>query len=219
MTTLTLLIPTIQGREKSLERTLLSYANQTGRVFTQRIVKGFPSIGAAWAEHLPKIQTDLAHLGTDDVTAESRWANEIRFEWEEHRGLAVPLMLRMPDATLESHGGWGAMHTHRTEVPWCGVPVIPACCYSECATALERTGLPQNYSDNVLCDVLRSHGHMLVARPRYRLGHWWAAGGLGSTRDETDRRAWLEWRDGLGMPPHEAPLSVWEAWGFRSDHA
>lgn len=209
MTSLTLLVPTIKGRERSLERTLLSYAGQTGRPFVQKVGSDFPTIGHAWAEMLPELRTDLAHLGTDDVTAESRWANEIRFEWEENGGLAVPLMMRMPGRTLESHGWWGVQHQTRIEVPWCGVPIIPRCCYQACADALVETDYPQNFSDNVLCDVLRAHGHMLVARPRYHLGHWWEAGGLGSTRDEKDHAAWIAWRSERGYPAQTAPLSFW----------
>lgn len=207
MTSLTLLVPTIAGREVSLERTLLSYASETSRPFTQLVVRGYPSIGAAWADVLPQVETDLVHCGTDDVTAHSRWANEIRLEWEEHGGLAVPLMLRMPGETLESHGLWGAMHTQRTQVHWCGVPVIPRCCYQACSDALIETGFPQNYSDNVLCDVLEAHDHQLVARPRYRLGHWWAAGGLGSSRDEQDREAWQSWRSRKGYDRQGGPFA------------
>lgn len=206
MTSLTLVVATIKGRERSLERTLLSYSNETGRPFAQRIAHNYATVGAAWADVLPEMHTDLAHLGTDDVTAEGRWANEIRFEWEEHESLAVPLMMRMPERTLESHGAWGVMHVQRTEVPWCGVPVVPKCCYRRCADALVETGLPQNYSDNVICDVVRSHGHMLVARPKYQLGHWWASGGLGTTRDEQDHAAWQRWRTELGLPDHRASV-------------
>lgn len=208
-TSLTLVVPTIDGRELSLQRTLRSYSTNTSMPYVVKVGHNYSSIGKAWADILPELTTDIAHLGTDDVTAESRWAKEIRWEWDEHAGLAVPLMMRMPGETLESHGAWGVMHADRTEVPWCGVPIIPRCCYEECARALALTDYPQNFSDNVLCDVLRAHGHPLIARPNYRLGHWWAAGGLGTTRDFKDREAWLAWRADLGYPEYRAPLSEW----------
>lgn len=208
-TSLTLVVPTIDGRELSLQRVLHSYSERTAIPYVVKVGHNYSSIGKAWADILPDLTTELAHLGTDDVTAESRWAKEIRWEWEEHAGLAVPLMMRMPGETLESHGAWGVMHAARTEVPWCGVPIIPRCCYAACSEALVETDYPQNYSDNVLCDVLRAHGHMLVARPDYRLGHWHADGGLGATRDHRDEPAWRAWRNERGYPDHRAPLSEW----------
>lgn len=206
---LTLVLPTITGREASLQRTINSYARHTDLPYIVKVGHNYESIGKAWADILPTLTTELAHLGTDDVTAESRWAREIRWEWQDHGGLAVPMMMRMPGETLESHGAWGVMHAARTEVPWCGVPIIPQCCYHRCAAALIETDFPQNYSDNVLCDVLRAHGHGLYARPEYRLGHWWADGGLGTTRDAADESAWRAWRADLGYPDHRAPLSEW----------
>lgn len=220
MTTLTLLVPTVEGRERSLERTMLSYAENSPGVFTQRIVKGYPSIGAAWADTLPTTHTDLAHLTTDDVTAESKWRREIIKEWDDHRGLAVPLVMRMPGMELESHGRHGAMYIHRTQVFWCGVPVVPKCCYQAISTAL-LTAAPMGdihyYSDNLTSDVLRMHGHQQIALPSYRLGHWWADGGARSERWATDETNYRNWRTPLDLPPFDAPDHEWAAWRIERD--
>lgn len=218
-TTVTLVVPTITGREKSFARTLASYRDGTGVPYTQTTVKGYKTIGAAWVDVLPGLTTDLAHLTTDDVTAESRWANEIRLEWDEHRGLAVPLVMRMPGETLESHGAHGVMHTMRTEVGWCGVPVVPSCCFVACAEALSDAGSPHYYSDNVICDVLRAHGHQLIARPAYRLGHWWEAGGADGSSFGREDAAWRAWRANafaVVPPDPTAHASAWENWAHQA---
>lgn len=215
MTTISLVIPTINGREASFERTVRSYAenrdrNGPGVLVTTRM--NFPSIGAAWVDVLPTLTTDLAHLGTDDVTAECRWQEAVVTEWEENGGLAVPLMLKMPEGTLESHGAHGVMHTERTEVGWVGVPIIPSCCYDEGALALAACGSPHYYSDNILCDVMRSHGHQLIALPSYRLGHWWEGGGADGSTFGREGEAWRVWRILHEMPSPDAPHAAWLAY-------
>lgn len=208
MTSLAVLIPTIRGREDSLERTVNSYAATSTARRHLFIVRDYPTIGAAWAQNLPTITTDLVHLTTDDVTAESDWHGQILEEWDDHDGLAVPLVLKMPEGTHESHGNhWGGTHVHRAETGWCGVPVVPRCCYQACADALNACGCPHYYSDNIICDVVRMHGHTLIARPNYRLGHWWADGGANMSRFADDGFAWQAWRMTRGLPDQFAPAS------------
>lgn len=199
----------------SLERTLLSYANRSALYYEQLIPRDHPSIGAAWAAVLPLLTTDLAHLTTDDVTAEEEWTYPVTLEWEANRGLAVPLVMRMPGRDLESHGKHGALHTTRTQVYWCGVPVVPRCCYDVIARELLAAapdGDIHYFADNLVTDVLRMFDHQQVALPNYHLGHWWAEGGATNERWAQDEANYYAWRSRYALPLHDAPNETWAAW-------
>jgi hypothetical protein len=216
VTTLTLMIPTIDGREASLERTLASYRAHAGHPYGLVVRLGFPSTGAAWAATLPALQTDLAHLGTDDVTAEVEWSQQVVNEWQWNAGLAVPLVMGMPGGEIESHGVHGRMHLERTQVYWCGVPVVPRCCYNDIAGALLEAALDGDihyFSDNLISDVLRMNGHQQIALPAYRLGHWWEAGGATPDRWHTDEENYRTWRRRFaGLPLFDDSEHDWAIW-------
>lgn len=216
MTELLLLVPTIKGREESCERTIASYERHGKYPFETYTARDYPSTGAAWAKLLPRVTQDLAHLTTDDVTAESEWSQQIVNEWVWNAGLAVPLVMRMPGGEIESHGAHGRLHLERTQVFWCGVPVVPKCCYRDIANALWSAapdGDIHYFSDNLISDVLRMNGHQQIALPAYRLGHWWESGGATNDRWHKDEQNYRVWRSCFpGLPMFDDPEHDWAIW-------
>src|SRR6266702_3998347 len=74
MTRISIIIPTIKGREKHYQRCLLAYMI-TGGGFDLEIIPefGHPTVGCAWQEGASKASGDYIHLTNDDCEPHAGW--------------------------------------------------------------------------------------------------------------------------------------------------
>jgi len=94
-----LIVPTVAGREESLQRCLDSFPD-TNHI----VVSGYPSCGQAWAAGIRVSDADYLLLCADDIEArDDRWiepcVNAVDEGW-----LPCPIVYR-PDGSVESAGG------------------------------------------------------------------------------------------------------------------
>ena len=184
-----LIVPTIRGREASLERCLSSFERLTDEDLTTIVVRDSKTCGEGWLEGLESSNAPYVALVADDIEcASENWA-EVCIETVEEGQLPCPRVYQ-PDGGIESQGGdmnaYGhilSRHTKDgTEVDFTTVPF----CSRE---QIEKIGMiPVQYA----CDTWISYrgrqlGYETVLRHGYDLIHHQEAVGRGAGMDQNER--------------------------------
>jgi GT2 family glycosyltransferase len=94
-----LIVPTIEGREESLERCLASFPD-----LNHIVVKGQPSCGLGWIEGIKRSGADYLLLCCDDIEADPDCDLTACIEAVDDGYLPAPV-IHTPSGTLESAGG------------------------------------------------------------------------------------------------------------------
>lgn len=101
---ISVIIPTVPGREEHLERCVRAYEERTLRPPEIIVVENKPTCGIAWQEGAEQATGTFIHFSADDLEPHDGWANAaitaIGMGW-----LPAPRILR-PDGSLESCGRW-----------------------------------------------------------------------------------------------------------------
>lgn len=102
-----IIVPTVTGREETLDRCLLSYEQFTNPAdvrYTFIVIRDEDTCGIAWRKGLELSKAPYVHLSCDDLEVRSdSWA-EACIESVDEGFLPCPIVYR-PDDTLESCGG------------------------------------------------------------------------------------------------------------------
>lgn len=172
MPDLSIVLPTIRGREASLDRTVGAY-NRTlpADVTAQLIVlRDQPTAGAAWNAGASLARAPLLHFTGDDLEPQPGWYEAavaaLAAGW-----WPAPRILRA-DGTLEACGSDGEQH-RRTEQPdWspCTVSTIPFLRTADWPGPV----LPIHYgSDSHFSLLARQRGGRFAYRAGYAFVHHW----------------------------------------------
>ena len=163
-----LIVPTIPGREESLNRCLESFPEAN-----HIVVHGYPSCGEAWAAGIRNSEADYLMLCADDIEAiDNAWI-EPCVEAADEGLLPAPMVFR-PDGSIESAGGDMAasgclltdVRPNRAVVDFTPMPFLSR-------AQIERIGMIPSH---MMCDVWVSHrgrqlGYETVLLHDYRLTH------------------------------------------------
>jgi hypothetical protein len=163
-----IIVPTVTGRESSLERCLESFPG-----FNHIVVKDLPTCGAAWVEGIKRSSADHMLLCADDIEAHPDLDLAVCVEAVEDGYLPAPIVYR-PNGSIESAGGdMGAPGCLLTDVQpdWTPVDFTPMPFWSR-EQARKIRMIPAHY----MTDVWASHrgrqlGYETVLRHDYRLIH------------------------------------------------
>ena len=167
------IVPTIEGREESLERCLASFPG-----LNHIVVKGEPSCGKAWIKGIEQSKADYLLLCADDIQCDYYdWQKplwiEACIEAVDQGKLPAPVVFR-PNHSLESAGGdMNASGCLLTEIQpdWTPVDFTPMPFVSR--EQIEQIGMIEAH---YMTDVWVSHrgrqlGYETVLRHPYRLIH------------------------------------------------
>ena len=94
-----LIVPTVPGREESLERCLASFPD-----LNHIVVTGQPTCGLGWIEGIKRSSADYLLLCCDDIEADPKCDLSAAIEATNDGYLPAPVIHR-PNGTLESAGG------------------------------------------------------------------------------------------------------------------
>jgi hypothetical protein len=119
---LSLVIPTIPGREHWLERSLAAY-EQTTEDYELLIVRDFDTCGKAWGHGLAEATGDYIHLSNDDIEPRPGW-------WEAgtdilDRGLLPCCRVLNTDGSVQSCGDTEAETPDGSECHVARIPLVP----------------------------------------------------------------------------------------------
>ncbi len=169
-----LIIPTIKGREDSLERCLASYkANTAKGTLNVIIIHNEPTVGHAWTKGIELSTAPYIALGGDDLEVMGpTWAG-VCCETVDDGLLPCPVVWR-PDGNLESCGGdmnapsclISEMQPDRTLTDFTVLPFMSR----EQADAIKM--IPIHYGSDVWVSHRgRQLGYETVVRHGYELRH------------------------------------------------
>lgn len=99
---ISVIIPTIAGREHHLERCLDAYQRNTARPFEVIVVSDRPTCGIAWNDGLADARGDYLHLSADDLEPHPGW-DDAAVACVERGQLPCPRIVNA-DGTLQSCG-------------------------------------------------------------------------------------------------------------------
>lgn len=168
-----IVVPTVAGRERSLEHCIASYEANTPDLHNFIIIQDRETCGLAWIDGLKQSTAPYVHLTADDLEVTSPTWAAVCIETVDAGEMPCPIV-RRPDGSLESCGGdmnspaclISELQPDRTVVDFSVLPF-----YSR--EQAERIGM---ISAHYLSDTYASHkgrqlGYETVVRHGYELTH------------------------------------------------
>ena len=181
MIPLTVIVPTIPGRERWLRRMVRSVHRTAPGVELVR-VRGFGNCGDAWADGIRKATRRFVWFAADDfqMTEPGWWLDPLRIA--SSGAVPAPLIFHT-DGTVQSCGGaWQKLEPDGDVTAYSRAPLIQRAWW-ELAEPWPA-GL-HYYTDALLCDRLGQHGIRTVVCQSFAFTHHLAAEGR---HDESIRR-------------------------------
>lgn len=188
--TIDLIVPTVEGREASLERCLESFDRFTDEALNEIIIRDPPTCGEGWIEGLERSKSPYVALVADDLEVISEnWA-EVCISTVD-RGLLPCPRVYGPDLAIESQGGdmnayQHVLARHTKDSAEVDFTTVPFCSREQ----IDRIGmLPIHYGSDVWVSHRgRQLGYETILRHGWDLIHHREspARGAGMTQDERD---------------------------------
>lgn len=132
---ISVIIPTIKGREKHLDRAITAYTRTT-KDFELIVVNDKPTCGVAWNEGLRTARGKYLHLSADDLVPHEGWW-EAAIECCESGSLPCPLILN-PNDTIQSCGPDANLRQTGAPSDVARVPFFPRSLLSELYPVFEN---------------------------------------------------------------------------------
>ena len=181
-----LIVPTIPGREESLERCLSSWPAEVRPI----VITGEPTCGAGWTAGIKKSSGDYLVLCCDDIEAGPDLDLEAMVEAVDAGYLPAPVVSR-PDGSLESAGGdmsAGGCLIRQLQPDWTPVDFTPLPFVSR-----QQIQKIRMIPSHMMCDVWVSHrgrqlGFETVLRTPYQVTHHHEMIGRKPGTDPADRK-------------------------------
>lgn len=187
MTTVSVVIPTVAGREASLKRTRTAYleTRPDGVALQLIVMRDRPTCGHAWAQGVEVATGDLLHITADDLEPHPGWL-EAGMACLETGAIPSP-WIDLPWGGTDGEVGGDGHPARMTPIPlmprewWPGVPPIGY------------------WSDYALSDRLLAADRRIVWCHAYRFTHW---------RVQDAARARQEARFGKDMETYQQDQAV-----------
>jgi hypothetical protein len=184
-----IVLPTVTGREASLERCVESYERNTTAPYRMLVLKDRDTCGAAWIEGADTLSDcDFLHFAADDLEAHEGW-DQTAIETVQQNALPAPVVLN-GDGTLQSAGGDMSIPGSMIErlqpdgapVDYSGIPFLTREMYDQIGA------VPIHYcSDTYISYVGRELGFETILRHGYRFTHWFEQPGRGAGMSQNER--------------------------------
>jgi len=178
---LSIVIPTVDGREKSFSRCMAAYADTIPMgVETQYLIfDNRPTCGIAWNEGIAKANGDYIHLSADDLEPLPGWYEAAVAKCEA--GFIPSPRILKPDGSLESCG-WDALeHADGEITPFSRIPFAPREWFERMGPMLETHYM----NDYYFGDLARSVGiQSIIARDYLFIHHHEMTGRLDRLKED-----------------------------------
>jgi hypothetical protein len=163
--TISIVIPTVDGREKSLARCLAAYESTTPVEVQYLVFRNRPTCGIAWNEGIAQADGDFIHLSADDLEPQPGWYEAA---WSKVNAgfLPAPRILK-PDGSTESCG-WDASEREDGQIAeFSRIPFAPKEWFWEMGPMLETHYM----NDYFFGDLGRKIGIQTVIAREYLFVH------------------------------------------------
>lgn len=177
------IVPTVPGREDHLERCVTAYAAfAPGNYVLDLIIeRGHPAVGVAWQAGAEKARGEYVHLTNDDIEPWPGW-HAPAIEAVERGHLPAPQVLG-PAGEPQSLPAWGSLAADWTPV---AMTTLPFCSRAQWE-AISPLAHVHYYADDYFSYRGRKAGWETVLRCGYAFTHHWAQPGRGAGMTEAER--------------------------------
>lgn len=169
MSTLSVIIPTVTGREIYLERLLDFLGDTPGLEII--VIANRPNCGEAWQLGIEQASGEFATCLADDLCPRIHTWHTLAMEAWDKGWCPVPRIWTMPSGEIESAGVWRQHFPHGTIVPMSTVPF--------CRTDFwkGRHIMPQVHyeSDHVFSNWCKDEGRKCRVVEGFDFNHYWAS--------------------------------------------
>lgn len=181
MTLISVIIPTIQGREDHYERCLASYRD--GSVNQVQIIteREHASCGLAWQAGLNKVAGSYIHLTCDDIEAKPGW--DVPAVEAVLAGFLPAPQVCDPSGNPQSAPQTGVLHPDWTPAPMTALPF----CSSLQMVAIAPLFTAHYYTDDFFGWRGVTAGWPIMLRSGYAFTHHWAQHRRGAGMSEIER--------------------------------
>lgn len=180
---ITVVIPTVQGREALLTQCLAAYANRSVYPIEPLVYHDRPTCGIGWQLGAQEASGDYIHITADDLEPHEGWdvaaVNAI-----DDGYLPAPRVID-PAGQPQYLPGWGAEHPDGTEVDMSTIPFMSR-------TLLEKVTplfTAHYWTDNFFSDRAKAAGYQPRLTIGYGFTHHWGQPGRGAGMGPDDRMA------------------------------
>lgn len=194
MALISVILPTIKGREKifAAVRDSFAYADYGADKIEVIVEHGHPAVGCAWQAGAERAQGDFLLLANDDCAPREGW-HLAAIEAVERGFIPSPLVFN-PKGEAESLPVWGLIAPDWTQVSCCLIPFVSR----EQWEAVQPLPRIHYFSDNFLTVRAKWAGWGCVLRHGFRFTHYWAQEGRGAgmasqaDREDHDERLYYQ---------------------------
>lgn len=179
---ISIVIPTVPGREDHYERCARAYAERTSHRFEIITEYDHPTVGHAWQAGAQKAKGSYLHLTCDDLEPLDGWDDgAVRTcDWGF---LPAPRVINAHTGAEESRPAWGHRFEDGTD---CGITVVPFMSARQWE-AIQPLCLIHYYSDDFISERGRAAGWPPVMCNDYAFKHYWAQVRRGAGMTENER--------------------------------
>jgi len=175
--TLSIVLPSIKGREAWLDKAVGWYETNTGVPHELIVLLDYPGCGPAWQEGGERAIGSYIHFAADDLEPHKDWEIEA-IQLCDRKKLPAPLVLH-PDGRIQSCGGsWERTEADGIETEFARCPFSSRSQWNEI-----QPMIPTHYwTDNYFSERGRRAGYPTIVCHGYRLTHHSAAEGRNEQR-------------------------------------
>ena len=180
---ISVIVPTIDGREEHLERCLRAYAEHSEGSYKLDLVLAVnePTCGWGWQKGCEKAKGDYLHFTDDDIEPHAGWA-EPAIECVQRGFIPAPQVFG-PQGDPQSHPHWGFHLTDWEPVFMTSLPFVSR----EQFAAIAPLFTAHYSTDNWFSWRAHRAGWPTRVRTGYAFTHWWAEHGRGAGLEEYHR--------------------------------
>jgi hypothetical protein len=179
---ISIVIPTIPGREDFYNRNLMAYKERTHVPFEVITAYAFRSVGLAWQAGAEATKGRYIALSCDDLEIQEGW-DEPAMACCDAGQFPAPRVTNGTTGAEESRPVWGAFTQDGTDT---GISVVPFMSREQ-YEKISPFFTAHYYTDDFISDRARANGWPSVQVNAYHFKHFWAQHGRGAGMTENER--------------------------------
>lgn len=181
---ITVIIPTVTGREDHFNRCLDAYLTRSSQVLEVITVRDRPTVGMAWQAGAAEARGDYVHLTCDDLEPLAGW-DEAAMAVCEAGAIPSPNVTNAHTGALESRPVWNTEFADGIDAGVCTVPFMSRPQWEKIQPLCQI----HYYSDDFISFRARSNGWPSLVCNKYAFRHHWAQVKRGAGMTEGERMA------------------------------
>jgi hypothetical protein len=179
---ISIVIPTIPGREEHYERCARAYSERTTARYELITEYDHPTVGLAWQAGASRAKGDYVHLTCDDLEPLHGW-DKAAMAVADHEAIPAPRVTDARTGALQCRPQWGQETPEGTDT---GITIVPFLSREQWE-AVQPLFTGHYFTDDFISDRARAQGWISVMCNGYAFKHHWAQHRRGAGMTEPER--------------------------------